>query len=303
MKKHIIITAIALMSTQAFAADFRDASLKGSTDVSNLTINQGKSSIDQTKKIADVTAKHMKALISKNLASSTKASGAVGRAIVEVSQVSKPVFQLTAKGLAMVFDLTVQGSESSYAVTKKIVILLDPSSEASGKALSFILKKMSVGSEVSSDVTSKVLEILGKVLEKPLDLTSDGISEISKLLSKGSEASSEVANHVIGEENIENGLKLTGNGISLTSKGIGSVFYLMTKGITGITELFQLNKEEIQKAVERNDQETLAGLRELIRAEIVQAIDGGEVLNDLLSDEDLDMYIELRLQAADEAGV
>lgn len=317
MKNKIIIAAIALMSTQAFAADLRDASFKASTNVSNIATDKGKSSIDQTMKVADATAKNLKALISKQMASSTKASGHIGRAIVKVSEVSKPVFKLTGKGIAMAFELSGQTAEASFDVTKKLVILLDPSSEATGEALSFIFEKMSDGTEISSDVSSKIikplskgteissdvstkiLEILSKVLDKPLELTSDGISQITRLLSKASDASSKVTNAVIGEDNIENGLDLTGNGISLTSKGIGSVFYVITKGVTGITELFELNKEEIQKAVERNDQDTLAGLRELIRAEINKTIDGGEVLNQLLSDTDLDMYIELRLQASE----
>lgn len=316
MKKTMILTFIALMSTQAFAADMRDASFKSSTQVSNVAIDQAKSSINQTMKVADVTADKMKAAISKSLASSAKESAAVARVVVNMSELSRPAFRLTGKGLAMVFKLSGKASGHTLEASKELLVLLDPSSRVSGKALGVIFEHMSEGSEissdvstkinrvlskgseVSSDVSSKIIEILSEVFEKPLDISSDASEIIGKMLSKGTTSSSRITTNIIGEDNIEAGFKLTGRGISLTSKGIGSVFYVLTKAVTGLTELFDLNKEEIQKAVERNDQETLAGLRELIRAEINSSIEGGEALNQLLSDADLDMYIDLRLSIA-----
>jgi hypothetical protein len=253
------------------------------------------------------------ALISKRLASTAKTSASVGRSILKISQVSKPVFQFTGKGLAMVFDVSADSSNESLKASKKLILLLDPSSRASGRALEFILEKLSDGStlssevsskimkplskgtEVSSDVSSKIVEVLAKVFARPLDLTSDAIGKISEILFKASSKGSEVSTNVTGKDNLAAGVQLTGDGISLTSKGIGAIFYFISKGTTAVSELFDANKEEIQKAVERNDQDTLAGLRELIRAEINKSIEGGEVINQLLTDADLDVYVELKL--------
>ncbi|MDD4975804.1 MAG: hypothetical protein PHY93_15710 [Bacteriovorax sp.] len=316
MKNKIIITVIALMSTQAFAADLRDASFKVSSNATKITIAQGQSSVDGTMKAADFTGEKLDALLSKRLASTAKSSASIGRSIIQVSQVSKPVFKLTGKGLAMVFKLSGQSADQSLNASKKLILLLDPSSKASGRALEFIFDKLSDGSEISSDVSSKILKplskgteissdvsteilkVLAKVFAKPLDLTSDAIGKISEILFKASSKGSEISTKVTGKNNLDAGLELTGNGISLTSKGIGAIFYFISKGTTGITELFDLNKEEIQKAVERNDQDTLAGLRDLIRAEINKSIEGGEVINQLLTDEDLDLYVELRLSVS-----
>lgn len=318
MKKTIIMTWIALMSTQAFSADLRDASFNASSKASKYTMDKGEITLDETIKIADITAEKLKSLLSKSIQSTADASMNIGRAIVKVSEVSRPVFKITADGLAMVFKVSGQTADASLDVSKKLIILLDPSSKATGRVLSDIFEELSKGTEISSDVSSKILkelskgtdvtsevinkilEILGKVFEKPLDLSSDASDKIGELLIKGSETGTNVTNKVIGKENIEAGFKLTGDGISLTSKGISAAFYVITKGVTGLTQLFELHKEEIEKAVERNDQDTLAGLREIIRAEINKSIEGGEVINQLLSDEDIDQYIELRLEASAE---
>jgi len=318
MKKKIIISAIALLSTQAFSADLRDASFKGSSKASDYVMGTAASSIEKTMKIADLTAVKLEALISKGMESTGKASAQSAKAIVQLSEVSQPVFKITAEGLALVFKLSGQTAVESLEVSKKLIILMDPSLKVSGKALakilenlfdassvssevsSKILDQISKQSEVSSEVSSKIIEILSKNFEKPLEMSSDATIQIMKVLSKGSELSSDVSNKVIGKKNIEAGFELSGQGISLTSKGIGAVFYVITKGITGISQLFDRNKEEIQKAVERNDQETLAGLRDLIRAEINIAIENGETINQLLTDEDLELYIEARLAAEEE---
>lgn len=355
MKTKVIITLIALMSTQAFSADLRDASFKASSKVSNFTLDKGKSSINETLKVADITAEKMKGLLSKNLASTANVSKTLGKAIVDVSEFSKPVFKITGEGLAIVFKASGEAADQTLDASKKLVLLLDPASKVTGNALEYIFEKLLDGSEVSSkvstkildplsegttqasdvstkllkiiakaleplsketeissDVTKKILVVIAEALEKPLDATSDAIAKISKILlkatengsesvgkliTKGSETGTKVTDKVIGRKNAIAGLELTGKGISLTSKGIGSIFYLITKGVTGITEIFEMNKEEIQKAVERNDQETLAGLKEYIRAEINSSIDNGDVINQLLTDEDLDAYIELRLEA------
>lgn len=319
MKMKLIISAtIALMSTQAFCADLRDASFENSSKASKFTMEQGQSTLDETIKIADVTAEKLKALISKNVASTARTSAQVGRAIINISDVSKPVFRFTGDGLAMVFKLSGQTTDASLDASKKLIVLLDPTSDVTGDVLSAVFKKLFEGSEISSDVYSKIAEqlakgtevtnqvatkiirILANVFEAPLDLTSNASEQLSELLTKGSVSSSKVTTKIVGKENIEAGFRLTGDGISLTSKGVGAVFYVMTKGVTGISQLFQQNKEEIQKAVERNDQDTLAGLRELIRAEIENSIEDGDVINQLLSDADLDHYIELRLAVTEE---
>lgn len=313
MKKKIIITALALISTQAFCADFRDASLKGSSKASDFTMKKGGSSIDGTMKIADLTAGKLKALISKQLESTGKASAQVARAIVQLSDISQPVFKITGDGLALAFQVSGQTADQTLDASKKLLIIMDPTLEVTGKALSKALEELLKGSfqssqasskiidliskesRISSDVTNKILEILAKTFEKPLELSSDATAKINDLLTKGSVTGTDVSNKVIGKKNIEAGFELSSEGLSLTSKGIGAVFYVITKGVTGISQLFERNKEEIQKAVERNDQETLAGLRDLIRAEINVSIENGETLNQLLSDEDIDQYIELRL--------
>lgn len=315
MKKKIIITALALISTQAFCADFRDASLIGSSNTSDFVMEKGASSMDGTMKIADLTAEKLKALISNQLASTGKASAQVARAIVQLSDISQPVFKITGDGLAMAFRVSGQTANQSLDASKKLLVIMDPTLKVSGKALAKVLEKMFEGSyqsskasskifdliskesRISSDVTNKILEILAKTFEKPLEMSSDATDKINDLLTKGSETGSDVSTKVIGKKNIEAGFELSGEGLSLTSKGIGAVFYVITKGVTGISHIFERNKEEIQKAVERNDQETLAGLRELIRAEINASIENGETLNQLLSDADIDQYIELRLAA------
>lgn len=314
MKKTTMITVLTLLSTsQVFASEMRDASLKASSKASDKVLEKGGSTVDATVKVADMTAGRLRQLISEKLQSSFDGTAKVGRAVVKLSEVSKPAFQLTAKGVAMVFDVSAKAGEVSLDATKKVYVLLEPSSNASKKVLEVILDQISKGSEVSSDVsgkildplskgtelssevTDKIIEVLSKVLEKPFELTGNALEKVSELASKGSEASTDVSNKVIGKENIEAGLNITGDGISLTSKGIGGVFYLITKGVTGLSDLFGMNKEEIQKAVEREDQETLAGLREMIRADINNELVDGELINALLSDADLDQYIEIRL--------
>jgi hypothetical protein len=313
MKKQVIITAIALMSTQAFSSDLRDASFKGTSKSSDFTTKQGESTVDATLKAANFTGEQLNALISKRLASTAKSSASVGRALVQVSEVSKPVFQFTGKGLAMVFELSGKAAMTSLEGSKKLVILLDPSSKVSGRVLEYILDRMSDGSELSSDVSTKILKPLSKGTEasselsskliklfaetfkEPLDSTTNVLERISDLMSKGTTKGSELSTNVTGEKNLEAGSKITGKGISLTSKGIAAIFYFISKGTTGITQLFDMNKEEIQQAVERQDQETLAGLKEVIRDEINKSIEGGEVINQLLTDADLDAFIDLKL--------
>lgn len=331
MNSKMIITIIALMSTTAFAADLRDASFKGSTNVGNFISNKAEMSLAQTKKIADITAENLKELISKNLALSAKGTDQTAKVIMNIADVSKPAFKLTSKGIALSFKISAKGADLSTEASKEIMVLLDPSSKASGDAITFILKNLFKGSELTydasepllkisskelgkmlnissegsvdgTDITVKIVEVLNKILNKPLALSSDALGAINDLITKSmdvsSDVSTDVSNKVIGKKNIANGFELSGNGISLTSKGVGAMFYVITKGVTAITNIFELNKEEIQKAVERNDQEMLAGLREAIRAEINKAIDNGETLNSLLSDADLDNYIELRLAAS-----
>lgn len=315
MKKKIIITTIALMSTQAYSADLRDASLKGSSKTSEFAMKKGASSLDNTMKIADLTAGKLEALISKQLESTGKASAQVARAIVQLSDISQPVFKFTGAGLAMAFKVSGQTADQSLDASKKLLLIMDPTLKVSGKALSKILEKLFEGSfnsskvsseiidiiskesQISSDVTNKILEFLAETFEKPLELSSDATDKINELLTKGSETGSDISTKVIGKKNIDAGFELSSEGTSLTSKGVGAIFYVITKGVTGISQLFERNKEEIQKAVERNDKETLAGLRDLIRAEINGSIENGETLNKLLSDDDIDQYIELRLAA------
>lgn len=297
MKKMTALALLTLLSTQAFSAQVRDASLQMSSKASEQILDAGKSSVDATISVADFTADKLKAFISKNFASSIEASGKIGDAIVKISEVSKPVFRLTADGIAMVFDVSANAGEISLKASEKLVVLLDPSLEISSDVLIELLKQLSKGSELSSEITEKILIVLGEVLEKPFEYTDITLEKLSKILTKGSEASSEVTEFILGAENVKNGLELSGRGISLTSEGIFAALYFVTKSVSAISDIFEVNREEIEKAVERNDQDTLVGLRELIRSEIEKSVNGGEALNQLLSDNDLDFYIEARLMA------
>lgn len=297
MKKMTIATLIALIATQPFAADIRDASLNTSSKASEVILDAGKSSVDATVDIADFSAEKLKAFISKNFASSIEASGKIGEAIVKLSEVSQPVFRLTADGIAMVFEASEATGEQTLKASEKLVVLLDPTLEVSGDIIIELLKNLSKGSELSSDVIEKILVFLGDVLEKPFELTDMTLDQFYKIITKGSESSSEVSKAVLGEDNLDNGLELTGKGISLTSEGIFAALYFVTKSVTAISNIFEVNREEIERAVERNDQDTLAGLREMIRAEIEKNIEGGKTLNQLLSDNDLDFYIEAKLMS------
>ncbi len=297
MKKMTIATLIALIAVQPFAADIRDASLNVSSKASEVILDAGKSSVDATVDVADFSAEKLKAFISKNFASSIEASGKIGDAIVKLSEVSQPVLRLTADGIAMVFEVSEKSGAQTLKASEKLVVLLDPTLEVTGDVLIELLKQLSKGSELSSDVTEKILVFLGDVLEKPFEITNMTLDEVHKILTRASEGSSEVSKAVLGEDNLDNGLELTGRSISLTSQGIFAALYFVTKSVSAISNIFDTNREEIEKAVERNDQDTLAGLRELIRAEIEKSIEGGKTLNQLLSDNDLDFYIEAKLMA------
>lgn len=291
MKVISTLSLIAVMSTPALALEARDASLNVSSKASESVINVSDRATMGTIKAAESVADVLNALISRHFASSIEASGKIGEAIVKVSAFSRPVIKLTGDGLAMVFEVSQNSGAQTLKASEKLVLLLDPTLKVSGEALSAILEQLTKGSELSSEVSDKILEIFAR----PLELTGQTLEKLFEFLTKGSELSTDVSDKVLGRENVRKGGQLLGEGISLTSQGTIAALYFVSKSVTGISHIFDANREEIEKAVERNDQDTLAGLRELIRQEIRNEVQGGDVLEKLLSDQDLDMYINARL--------
>jgi hypothetical protein len=288
MKKMTKVALIALLAMNTMSADLRDATLKGTSDSVNFTLDKAKSSFEKTVDVAEVSAEALKGFISKNFASSIDASGKIGEMVVKVTEVSEPVIELTNEGLALSF-------KASRSSAEKLYILLEPSSEVSADVLVEVLKHASKGSESASDLVSNILEFMTEKFAKPLELTEMTVEELLELVSKASEGSTKIANGVLGEENVENAFELTGKGISVTSQGLSAALYFVTKSVSGISRIFDVYREEIQQAVERNDKDTLAGVRDMIRAEIEKDIEGGKTLNQLISDDALNVYIEAQL--------
>jgi hypothetical protein len=288
MKRLTKAALITLLAFNAMSADLRDATLQGTSDSVNFTLDKAKSSFNATVDVAEVSAEKMKAFISKNFASSIEASGKIGEMVVKLSEISEPVIELTNEGLVMSFEATKSTAEKLY-------IVLEPSSEVSADVLVEVLKHASKGSESSSDLISEIIEVLSKTFEKPLELTNMTLEQLFELISKASEGSTKIANGILGEENVDNAFELTGKGISVTSQGISAALYFVTKTVSGISRIFDVYREEVEQAVERQDEDMLAGIRDMIRAEIEKDIDGGKTLNQLISDEALNVYIETQL--------
>lgn len=298
MKKMTAAALLTLIALQANAVEMRDASLGASSKVSEAIYDAGQSVTDETIKIADFTGEHLKAFISKNLQSSYRASDKIAKEIVKLSEVSKPAFRLTGKGLAMVFEVSGKATKKGLDVSKKIYIFLEPTLEQTGEFLMEIIELAFEGTSEASELITDINEFLSRVLEKPLDITTMTLEEIAKLVEKASKQSTKVSEFLLGAENLEKGLEYSGKGISLTSDGIGAAFYLVSQATTGISQLFDFDRkerEQIEQMVERNDKEGLAGLRDLIRYNINENINNGQDLNALLDDNAVDAYIKLRL--------
>ena len=305
MKKMTLAILIAVTTTQVFSAAFRDSTLKGTSVASETIIEHGESTFDQTLTSADLVAEQLNALISKNMVSSFEATGKLGQAIVDLSQFSKPVFRFTADGLAMVFEATKSSGGETLEASKKLIVLLDPTLQFSKEILYDIFKGMSKGTGYSSDISRLLIELLEEpvnlststfrkiyeILQTPIDFSTMTGRELGQLISKVTKGTSDLTNSIVGKQNIDAGANLSSEGVSLTSKGIGAALYFVTEAITGITGIFQFNREEIQNAVDRNDQDILDSLKEQIRAEINKSVEQGEELNQLISDADLDFYI------------
>lgn len=288
MKKMTTVALLTLLSLNTVAADLRDATLQGTSDSVNFTLDKANSSFKATVDAAEVTAEKLKGFISKNFASSIEASGKIGEMVVKITDISEPVIDLTNEGLVLVF-------KASKTSAEKLYILLEPSSDVTSDILVEVLKHASEGSESASELVSKIVEFLSETFQKPLELTEMTVEQLLELVSKASEGSTKIANGVLGEENVENAFELTGKGISVTSQGISAALYFVTKTVSGISRIFDVYREEIQQAVEREDKDTLAGVRDMIRAEIEKEVEGGKTLNQIISDEALDVYIEAQL--------
>ncbi|AYF43402.1 MULTISPECIES: hypothetical protein [Halobacteriovorax] len=298
MKKMTATALLTLIALQANAVEMRDASLGASSKVSEAIYDAGKSATDETVKVADFTGEQLEAFISKNLQSSYRASETIAKQIVKLSEVSKPAFRLTGKGLAMVFEVSGDATKAGLDVSKKIYIFLEPTLEQTGEFLMEIIELAFEGTSEASELITDINRFLSEVFEKPLDITTMTLEEIAKLVEKASEQSTKVSEFLLGAENLEKGIEYTGEGISLTSNGIGAAFYLVSQATTGISQLFDFNRkerEQIEQMVERGDVEGLAGLRDLIRHNINENIANGEDLNALLDDNAVDAYIKLKL--------
>ncbi|OIQ16770.1 MAG: hypothetical protein BM556_13995 [Bacteriovorax sp. MedPE-SWde] len=288
MNKLTKAALIGLLALNTMSADLRDASLKGTSDTVNFTLDKANSSFKATVDAAEVSAEKLKAFFSKNFASSIEASGKIGEMVVKVSEISEPVIELTQDGLVMSF-------EASKSTAEKLYIVLEPSSDVSSEVLGELLKHASKGSESTSDLISEIVDILSKTFEKPLELTEMTVEKLLEVITKGSEASTEVTESILGEENLDNAFELTGKGISVTSQGISAALYFVTKTVSGISRIFDVYREEVEQAVERQDEDMLAGIRDMIRAEIEKEVKGGETLNKVISDDALNVYIETQL--------
>lgn len=298
MKKMTATALLSLIALQANAVEMRDATLGASSKVSEALYDVGKSVTDETIIVADFTGEQLEAFISKNLKSSYQASEAIARQIVKLSEVSKPAFRFTAEGLAVVFEVSGKGTKATYEASRKIYILIEPTVEATAEFTSEILELAFEGTSEGSELLSDLTNFLSEVFEKPLDLTTMTLEEIAKLLEKALDATVRASEFTLGADNLDKASEYTGEGISLTSRGIGAAFYLVTQATSGISQLFDFDRkerEQIEQMVERGDMEGLAGLRDLIRHNINENVANGEDLNLLLNDNAIDTYIKLKL--------
>jgi hypothetical protein len=296
MNKLTIATLVALLSTNAFSADFRDAVLQSSSQASESVMDYSGDTFAATRKVADYTAEHLKAIISKGLEMTAESSESIKKLVLDVSEVSKPVFKLTAEGVAIVFEVSGNVTRETGKVSEKILIKLEPTAEVTSEQLGKLLIEMSdVTGEVSQIVT-KILEALAETFEKPLELTEMTVEELMEIISKASEASTEVSESILGKDNVYAGFELTSRGIALTFEGIANLFYVMSQGTSAVSNLFVDNNvdvKDVERAIERDDQDALNSIRALIRADFNERIDGGEIINSLITDEQIDIYRDL----------
>ncbi|MEH0861953.1 hypothetical protein [Halobacteriovorax sp. DPLXC-1] len=189
MKKMTAAALLTLIALQANAVEMRDASLGASSKVSEALYDAGKSSIDKTVEVADITGEQLEALISKSLQSSYRTSEQIAKQVIKISEVSKPVFRFTADGIAMVFEVSGDATKAGLQASRKIYIFLEPSLEKTGELLDHILDLAYQGTTEGSELLTNINEFLSRVLEKPIDITSMATEEVAKLLSKATRLS------------------------------------------------------------------------------------------------------------------
>lgn len=182
---------IALLSLQAAGADIRDATFNATTQAGVVTYDQGQRAIEQTYKIADLTADKLKAFFSKSSEFTVDLSGDIADAIVKLAKLAPPVFKLTADGFALVFEASGNTTQAGLDVSRKLVILLEPTTESTKKILENLVEISKEGTTQATELTDAILKKLAEMLEKPLELSTDASSEVSDLIFELLDASSE----------------------------------------------------------------------------------------------------------------
>lgn len=320
MKKLTAITIATLLSQTAFSVEIRDSIFQSSTKVGDLSSDAGAQVIDASNTTAQKIALQLEDFISGTLGSTVDQSGIVSEKVIELSELSGPAFELTKEGVAMVFKASAKGTDASSQVSEKLLINIQPALDVSSKGADKVLEVLLVdlfsnsvskisegvtkGSELSSAASDEIIKATQKVIERfqlqgTIDASSDVSERLMMALEKALSTASDVSTNVFGEQNLEAGAGLSGKGLTLATDATFAVFHFISGASEGISNLFIVNKEAIKRAVERDDQETLDSVREHIRASIKEDIEGGETLNQFLTDEELDFYIRLRLNAMD----
>jgi hypothetical protein len=90
------------------------------------------------------------------------------------------------------------------------------------------------------------------------------------------------------KEMFESSSKKNEEGQSVSSESISNIF-------ASVSSSFERNREEIEQAVEQRDNDTLAGVRDMIRSQIALELENGEELANSIPDKSIDIFIETKL--------
>ena len=179
-------------------------------------------------------------------------------------------------------EVTTQGSELSSEVVEKIIDLLVDGSITITDAIDYVLENYEEQLRATSNASAELSEAFFRyVIKNPVVLTSNVIEFISDTITD-----------VVGEDNIMAASELTSDGITITFEGIVNVFYVISKGTTGVYNFLFDNRDSIQEAQERGDEDIQQSLRELVRNAIKKDVENGEQLNMVINDKAIDVYID-----------
>lgn len=160
--------------------------------------------------------------------------------------------------------------------------------------------------------TSFAVEMTQGTSDITVALTAGTINVISSTLNnvtKGASSTAEAASQLMGGmlnfsvEGISSSAQATSNGliniidvsgqsVSITINTFLRILELSSNASSNLTDnIFYLNKAEVNKAIEREDNATIESLKDAIRSRINLEFKHGNNLNQAISDENIEQYV------------